>query len=208
MQTSKEGSYVFCFFGRSGSGKGVQSKMMIEHLKSSFPDKEVLYIETGQLLRDFTDSSESHSAGLAKKVMEEGGLLPSFLPIWLWADLLVKRYTGKENLVFDGIARRLNEAPVLEVALGFYGCNKPNIIYVDTPPEIVMERLKRRGRYDDTEEKIKERLEWYEENVIPAINFFRNSENVNFLAVDGDQSPEDIHQEIVEKTLGVENDKT
>ncbi len=203
MQTSTEGPYVFCFFGRSGSGKGVQSRKMIKCLKERFPEKDLLYIETGQLLRDFTDSSESHSADLAKKVMEEGGLLPSFLPIWLWSNLLVKKYTGKENLVFDGIARRLNEAPVLEVALRFYGCHKPNIVYVDTSPEIVMERLKKRGRYDDTEEVIKERLDWYEENVVPAINYFRKSEAVNFVAVDGDRSPEEVHQEVVEKTLGV-----
>ncbi len=207
MQINKEGPHVFCFFGRSGSGKGVQSQRMITHLKEISPEREVLYIETGRLFREFIAENEDHSADLVKEVIDNGGLLPAFLPVWMWSDFLIKKYTGNESLVFDGIARRLRESPILEEALRFYKCVKPFVVYIDVSPECVMERLKKRGRIDDTEEKIKDRLEWYEENVVPSIEFFRKSESVNFVSVNGEQDPDEVHREIVGKTLRGENDK-
>jgi adenylate kinase len=207
MEILKESHFVFCFFGRSGSGKGVQSQKMIASLNKRDPEKDVLYVETGQLFRNFIKNNQGFSSDAVRKEMERGGLLPAFLPVWMWSDYLVKNYTGKEHLIFDGVARRLNEAPILEDALRFYNCEKPYVIYIEVSPECVIERLLKRGRSDDTEEKIMERLDWYEKNVVPSIDFFRNSENVNFVQIDGDKEPDEIHREIVEKTFESKNDK-
>ena len=202
MHNSEERPHTFCFFGRSGAGKGVQSQKIIDYIKAKPSGREVIYIETGQLFRDFIKNNESHSSDMVRKViMGEGGLLPAFLPVWMWSDHLVKNFSGEEHLVFDGIARRLMEAPILEEALGFYGRHDTNVVYIDVSPECAMKRLIGRGRQDDTEEKIKERLDWYEENVIPAIDFFRGSENVNFISIDGDQTPEEVHLDIVKNTI-------
>lgn len=207
MEIAKESGFVFCFFGRSGSGKGVQSQKMIASLNKRDSEKETLYVETGQLFRNFIKNDQSFSSDTVKKEMEKGGLLPAFLPVWMWSDYLVKNYTGKEHLIFDGVARRLEEAPILEEALLFYKCEKPYIIYIEASPECVMERLLKRGRFDDNEEKIKERLDWYKKNVVPSINYFRNSDNVNFVHIDGDREPDEVHQEIVEKTFENNYDK-
>ncbi|MGM0482317.1 MAG: adenylate kinase family protein [Patescibacteria group bacterium] len=199
---TEDNPYTFCFFGRSGAGKGVQSQKIIEHLENKSSNREVLYIETGRLFRDFIKNNTSFSRDMVKKVMDEGGLLPAFLPVWMWSDFLVKNFSGKEHLVFDGVARRLREAPILEEALAFLKRNRAFVVYIDVSPECAMERLKGRGRNDDTEEKIKERLDWYEENVIPAIDFFRESEHVEFISIDGDQTPEEVHQSILKSTVG------
>ncbi len=201
MNKEKRAPYSFCFFGRSGSGKGVQSQKMIEYLNKDFPERETLYIETGQLFRDFIKENRNYSPKRVKEIMNEGGLLPAFLPIWMWSGFLVDNFSGRENLIFDGVARRLEEAPILEEAFIFYKIPKPFIVYVDTSPECVMDRLLKRGRSDDTEEKIKERLEWYEENVLPSINFFKESKYVDFISVNGDQTPDEVHFEILKKTL-------
>ncbi|MFP4616763.1 MAG: adenylate kinase family protein [Candidatus Paceibacterota bacterium] len=200
-KVKKKDTYTFSFFGRSGAGKGIQSGKMKEYLNERYPEKKTLYIETGQLFRDFIKNNQSYSRDIVKSVLDEGGLLPAFLPIWMWSEFLVKKFSGDENLIFDGVARRYVEAPVFEEALAFYNCSKPFIVYIDVSPECAMERLKKRGRHDDVEEKIQERLDWYEENVMPAIDFFRESKNVRFVSINGDQSPENVHKDIVKNTL-------
>ncbi|MGM0629117.1 MAG: adenylate kinase family protein [Patescibacteria group bacterium] len=199
----EENSYTFCFFGRSGAGKGMQSKKMVEHLENNFSERNVLYIETGKLFREFVKNDESYSSDLVKNVMDEGGLLPAFLPVWMWSNFLVKNFSGEEHLIFDGVARRLVEAPILEEALAFFKRNRSFVVYIDVSPECAMDRLMERGRGDDTREKIKERLDWYEENVIPAIDYFRKSEHVEFISIDGDQTPEEVHQSILQNTIGI-----
>lgn len=201
MENKEERPYTFCFFGRSGAGKGVQSQKIIEHIKGNLFNKEVLYIETGRLFRDFIKTDRSYSSEMVRKVIDEGGLLPAFLPVWMWSEYLIKNFSGKEHLVFDGIARRLREAPILEEALGFFERRKIFVVYIDVSPECAMDRLMGRGRHDDTEEKIKERLDWYEENVIPAIDFFRQSKKVNFISINGDKTPNEVHLDIVKSTI-------
>ena len=52
---------------------------------------------------------------------------------------------------------------------------------------------------DDTEEEIKKRLEWYETDVVPAINFYRDNPKYHFLEVDGERAVEEINEEILSR---------
>lgn len=56
-----------------------------------------------------------------------------------------------------------------------------------------------RKRYDDTEEDIRKRLSWYETEVKPALDHFRNRRDVTVLDIDGNRPIEEIHQDIVKK---------
>lgn len=62
-----------------------------------------------------------------------------------------------------------------------------------------MDRLKGRGRFDDNNEDIEARLKWYETDVMPAINFYRDNPKYNFLEIDGEQTIEKVHQDILSK---------
>lgn len=189
---------TFLFFGRSGCGKGTQAKLLMDALKKKTPEQKVSYIETGQKLREFAEEA-GMTAETTSKIMSEGGLLPSFLPIWIWTNYLVRHYTGNEHFILDGLARREYEAPILDDALRFYKRESPIVIYITVSREWSKERMKARGRGDDTEKDMDARLDWFETNVMPTIDYFRKNLYYRFVEVSGERPIEVIHKEILEK---------
>ncbi len=196
---------AFIFYGISGSGKGTQAKLLIEYLKKHDPEHEVIYIETGARIREFIEDNAGYTRDMVKDVLNHGGLLPEFVPVWLWSHLLVTRYTGKETLVIDGAARRPHESPILEGALRFYGFDTTTVVLLETSRAWAKERLQGRGRYDDDNDDIERRFSWYEKNTIPAANYFRDKEGFTFLEVSGEKTIEEVHEEIIKK-LGFEKE--
>ena len=188
---------AFLFFGRSGSGKGTQAGLLDRYLTET-TSKKVIHIETGKRLRDFI-KKDYLSSRLTEEILENGKLMPEFLPVWIWSDILIKQFTGKEHLIIDGASRRVEEAPVLDSAFHFYGFEQPKIILIDVSRERAIEMMKNRHRADDTDEYIKNRLDWYEDNVVPAIDYFRGTQSCKFIRINGEQSIEGVHKEIIEK---------
>ncbi len=65
------------------------------------------------------------------------------------------------------------------------------------------EMLKSRGRADDTDEYINSRLDWFDKEVMPAVEYFRKGGYYAFLEVNGEQSIEDVHGELTKKIAEV-----
>lgn len=188
---------TFLFFGRSGCGKGTQAKLLTEYLNKLNPTHKVVYIETGAKLREFSQQV-GLSAELTAKVMAEGGLLPSFIPIWIWTNFFVRYFSGDEHLVLDGLSRRQYEAPILGDALKFYGRKKPFVVVINVSREWSKERLLNRGRADDNKLDIDARLAWYDTNVMPTIDYFRqNNDYYTMLDINGEQPIEKVHADLV-----------
>jgi adenylate kinase family enzyme len=60
------------------------------------------------------------------------------------------------------------------------------------------DRLLARGREDDrTLAKINKRLDWFEKDTMPAIEYFRESRFYKFIEVNGEQPIEKVHADIV-----------
>jgi adenylate kinase family enzyme len=191
---------TFIFFGRSGSGKGTQAQLLIDLLKLQDPDRKSLYIQTGQKGRDFA-KQKNYSAGLIRDIINDGQLFPSFIPIWFWTEVFVDSIvTGDEHIFLDGLCRRPEEAPILHGALGFYKRPKPFVVVINVSEKWAMERLSARGRADDVAKDIKNRLGWYERDVVPAINYFRAEPEYKILDINGEQTIEAVHQEILAKS--------
>lgn len=187
---------TFIFFGRSGCGKGTQAQLLIKYFQSLHKDDRFVYIETGAKLREFTQEV-GLTQTLATKVMASGGLLPSFLPIWIWTNMFIRNLSGKEHLVLDGLSRRAYEAPILDDALKFYGRQNPIVVVLNVSKESVRERLLSRGRGDDKNSDIDRRLDWYETNVMPTIDFFRQNNYYRVIDINGEQPIEKVHADIV-----------
>jgi adenylate kinase family enzyme len=185
-------------FGRAGSGKGTQAQLLMEYLKTHDAERKCLYLETGQKLRDFI-VQDNHSAQLTKEVIKTGGLMPPFMPIWLWTSFLVENFTGDEHLVFDGLCRRRYESPILDTALQFYKRESVVVIIINTSNEWSMERALERGRSDDDLSEIKKRLEWFDTEVVSAIQYFRDNPKYTILDINGEQTIEEVNKEIMEK---------
>jgi adenylate kinase len=184
------------FFGRSGCGKGTQAKLLIKHLESFDSSNKVVYVETGDGLREFVKKA-GLTQNLIANLMSSGALLPAFIPIWVWTNSLIN-LNGKEHLVLDGLSRRVHEAPILDEALKFYNRQNPIVIVLNISKELSKQRLLARGRADDKDEDIDERLAWYETNVIPTIDFFRQNDYYKVVDIDGEQSIEKVNADIIE----------
>lgn len=190
---------TFIFYGRSGAGKGTQARLLQERLERE--GDRVVYIETGKGFREFVkqEADRNYTAGLTKKVMETGGVLPAFLPIWVWTSRLVEKFTGKEHLILDGLARKEEEAPVLHSALEYYGLlPRTFVIFINTSREWSKQRLLERGRSDDNEAEIERRLNWFDTDALPAMEYFKNIGDVTFVDVTGEGTIEEVHERMLQ----------
>ena len=188
----------FIFIGMSGCGKGTQAKLLGEYLKKVDPKREVFFLETGAEFRRFIQG-EGYTQRLSKKIYDEGGSQPEFLSVYMWSHLIAENFKEDEHLIVDGTPRRFHEAGALDSAFDFYSREKPYFIFLNIGKEWATERLTGRGRIDDNHDDIKARLNWYETDVVPAINFYRNNPKYNFLEINGEQTIEKVHQDILDK---------
>ena len=195
--------HAFIFIGRAGAGKGTQAKLLSETLKK-IHDRPLLYMETGVEFRKFINS-DNHTARLSKSVVETGGLMPEFMPVYIWGKILTEQYQGDQHLIFDGTPRKLLEAQLLDSVFPFYGFEKPSVIYLDIEHEESHKRLmirSKEGRKDDNAAAIERRRIAFEQDVLPTIEWYRSNPRVTFLDTDGHGTIEEVHARIV-KALGL-----
>ena len=191
---------VFLLIGRSGCGKGTQAKLLIKYLL----DKklgDVLYVYTGERLRNFAEKEETLAARLAKNKMKAGGLLPSFLAVWLWSGALIEGVEENNNVIMDGSPRTLLEAMMVDDAMEFYGRRNVIPVFLETSEEWSTQRLSDRGRNDDSLKSIKERMAYFEKDVVPVIDYYNGKSRHKLMRVNGEQSVEEVHREILEKVF-------
>jgi adenylate kinase len=186
---------AFIFTGRSGSGKGTQADLLQKFIaeKDATP---ILYVETGESFRQFI-KKENYTSKLSKEVLETDRLQPSFLASYMWIEEVIKRFTGKEHLMFDGTPRSVDEAQILNGAFQFYKIEKPIIIHLNVSRDWSKRHLLSRGRSDDYLSGVEKRLDWFDSDVLPAIKYFHEHANYVFLEINGEQPVEKVHADVV-----------
>lgn len=189
---------TFIFIGRSGCGKGTQAALLEARIKEQDIKTHIIHLETGALFREFFKGS-SYSHKLAHDVYKGGGLQPEFLTVHLWSNFFVKYMKEGVHLIIDGTPRKLHEAHILDTALTFYGRPKPYVIYLNVSREWAEKRLSARHREDDTKKDIKSRLDWFDTDVVPALEFYKKNEDYEFVEIDGDRDIEVVHDEILRR---------
>jgi len=188
---------LFVFMGRSGCGKGTQVALFIEQLKKEGrSDDQIYYLETGQQIRNLVEG-DSYSSRIAKDIMERGERHPSFLASWTWTSLLMDGMREGTAIILDGSPRSQAEADTLDTVLGYYGIEKGNFVYMDVSREWAHDRLLGREREYDNEERINTRLDWFETDVGSVMDGYEKNEKFNFIKVNGEQSIEDVHKDII-----------
>ena len=162
------------------------------------PSRKIRYEETGFKFRKLITGATLTSK-LSKEIYDRSGIFPAFLAVWTWVTDFVEDLTGEEHIIFDGSPRLFLEAQVLESALLFYKM-KPFVIYLDIHNDVSHTRLTARGRLDDvTPERIQNRLDWYEKEVVPTIEYYKQNPHFKFLHINGDQTISEVYKEIIDR---------
>lgn len=178
--------------GRQGAGKGTQCVRLSRHYV-------VPHISTGDMLR--AAAREGTELGrAAKKIMDAGGLVGDDIMIGLVEERLEKPDASTRGYILDGFPRTVAQAQALDqltIAKPIHVA-----IDLDVPREIVLERLSSRRvcrdcgtnytasgedpspwicdvcggdvkqRADDTPDSVNRRLDLYETQTAPLIEYF------------------------------------
>lgn len=175
--------------GAPGAGKGTQAQRLVA-------DYGVAHISTGDLLRAAV-KAQSELGVAAKKYMDAGELVPDQLVI----DLVKERLAAddaQKGFILDGFPRNATQAVTLDTELAAMGRELDGALLVDVPAEVIIDRLSSRRtcrdcgytagpdttvcpscagemyqRDDDKPETIKNRLDVYEKNTSPLVEYYR-----------------------------------
>jgi adenylate kinase len=148
--------------GRQGSGKGTQCARLVEHYGTN-------HVSTGDMLRAAV--SEGTELGRkAQAVMDAGNLVSDDIMIGIVAERLAKADVESGGVILDGFPRTPSQADALAKIVGPEGLDAA--INLDVPVEVVRARMQQRGRIDDTPDAIDRRLELYERETAPLLDWF------------------------------------
>lgn len=189
------------FFGISGSGKGTQCTMLESYLKERDPSRTIVRPEMGNLLRDFMQTGTSLATHTGE-ILKAGGLVPSFLPIYLLTGMLNTSFTGTEHLILDGTCRRPDQSRAVNDMVRLWGRERPQAIVLELSKGEAKKRLVARGRFDDAkDEALESRFAWYQEQVVPSIEELR-ALGWDIYKIDGSADMQTVFQSI-RSALGI-----
>ncbi len=177
--------------GAPGSGKGTQATRLKEHL-------QVPHISTGDLLR--AEVAAGSTLGLeAKGVMARGELVSDAILLGMLEDRFSRADTSN-GFILDGYPRNLAQAAALDDLLGKLKQSFDYAVQLDVATELLVERIagraKAEGRADDTPESVRTRLQVYNNQTAPVIDYYR--QHGQLTVVDGVGSLDEVFTRILE----------
>ncbi len=200
---------VLVFLGPPGAGKGTQAALLARR-------QGLKHLSSGDLLRRAVEEGSALGRE-AQKYMDKGLLVPDEVVI----GLILEQLQGQDEVVLDGFPRTLEQARALDQALGKGGVERALLLRVD-PEELVRRISSRwtcrncqapynlltnppreKGRCDkcggglyqrpdDTPAGIRKRLEVYQAQTTPVIEYYK--EKGRLLEMDGGGGAEEVSQ--------------
>ncbi|MGV9866902.1 adenylate kinase [Rhodococcus koreensis] len=150
--------------GPPGAGKGTQAAILSEKLG-------VPHISTGDLFR--ANIGQATPLGLeAKKYLDAGDLVPSEI-----TNNMVKARVAEPDaangFLLDGFPRTVDQAQALEAILAELNTKLDAVLSFIVDEDVVVERMLARGRADDKEDVIRNRLRVYREETAPLLDYYK-----------------------------------
>ena len=180
------------FLGRSGCGKDTQ----VEFLRKRPDFAGALEISTGNRFREFA-KKETLLGRKTKEILDAGKRQPDWFGFATWLSSFGDSIQGEEILLASGSPRSLREAGLEDEALEFVKRPRAVAIYLNVSRTAAKKRLLLRARHDDSEKEIESRLDWFETDVLPVVEYYRN--NKCLIEINGDPAPEEVFKELEEK---------
>jgi adenylate kinase len=149
--------------GAPGAGKGTQAVKLADKLG-------VPQISTGDLFRH-NISAGTALGQEAKRYLDAGDLVPATLTNALVDDRL-NEPDAAEGFILDGFPRSVEQAKALHEMLDRRGLKLDAVVEFRVLEDELVARLKGRGRADDTEEVIRNRMKVYQGETAPLLDYY------------------------------------
>lgn len=173
------------FLGAPGAGKGTQAKALADLCG-------IPHVSTGDILRAAV-ANQTALGVQAKAYMDRGDLVPDQLVV----DLIRERLDeadAQTGWILDGFPRNVPQAEFLDKLLHTIHQPYDRVVNLDVPDNVLVKRLLGRGRADDTEEVIRNRLKVYRDKTAPLIDFYKDQNRL--VHVNGDQSMKEVTDDL------------
>jgi adenylate kinase len=149
--------------GPPGAGKGTQAQKLAEKLG-------IPQISTGELFRSNIENGTK--LGLeAKRYLDAGDLVPSELTNQLVDDRL-NDPDAADGFILDGYPRSLEQAKALHEMLERRGTDIDAVVEFRVSQDELLQRLRGRGRADDTDDVILNRMKVYRDETAPLLEYY------------------------------------
>ena len=183
-------SNLVIFLGPPGAGKGTQAVKIAK-------EKNLAHISTGDMLREHV-SNATELGKIAKSLLDEGKLVSDSLVI----EMLQERLLSKDcvnGAILDGFPRTIAQAESLDSVSAEFKISKVIVFEADRDELIkrILNRGETSGRSDDTEESVSVRLEVYENDTAPLIEYYEQKNLVSKINAVGEV--ENIHNLILKE---------
>ena len=202
--------------GPPGAGKGTQAKKLAQELG-------LVHVSTGDLFRENL-KNETELGKLAQTYMNAGELVPDDVTVRMVEDRFSRPDCAK-GAVLDGFPRTPAQAQALDELLKKFDNQVKVVPYIKVPDDVLVERLSGRWmsqsgrvyhekynppkvkwiddvdgsplyqREDDKPETVRHRIEVYNEQTAPLINYYQDK---GLLAeIDGTQAIESVFADLM-----------
>jgi len=176
--------------GIQGSGKSTQGNLLSESL-------HIPYLSTGHIFREMA-KEKSPMGRYIKEIINAGSLVSDSLTLDVVSKYL-EREEYKNGYILDGFPRTLAQAEQFSNGIN-------HVMYLKVSDREALWRLSYREeeeqsgpdiREDETLSAIRKRIELFHTVTEPVLDFYRKKEIL--VEINGEQSIEKIHEEILEK---------
>lgn len=171
---------MILFFGPPGSGKSVQGKLLVER-------NGWKWLSTGELFRESTDPAVVKRLASGELISDE--MTNDVLNVAL------SKLNDESHIVLDGYPRNTAQAEWLTEHLPHHGREIMAVIVFETPEEELIRRLSGRGRAEDDPSIVRRRLEIYEEQTRPVLEYYEG-QGTKVIKIDGLGEVNDVHERI------------
>jgi len=169
--------------GGPGSGKSTYAKELVKHFN-------IEHIYPGGMLRKEVEKG-SEIGQAVKNIIDKGEFVPSNIVL----DLIKQKVEeSPKGYILDGWPRYMQQVEEMEQA----NIEVDYAVFLDVSREEVLRRLLARGRADDKEEIINNRIDLYQRETGPVVEYFKKKPG--FISVNAEGStPENIAKEIIKR---------
>jgi adenylate kinase len=174
------GQLNIVFFGPPGAGKGTQADRFSRRYN-------IPKISTGEMLRRAVQEGTPIGA-LVKERLHRGELVDDDMMIEVVRNRLEQPDTVN-GFVLDGFPRTVSQARALDALV-------PNrvIVALEVDADTLVRRLSTRGRADDDQRVIWERLKIYASDTKPVLDYYRRHGMI--AVINGDRTPDAVSSAI------------